>query len=203
LALSSAGGNIRIAGEQHGLDWCLLRPHNVYGPGQVCTQRYRNVFGVWMWRHLHGEPLLIYGDGTQQRAFTYVDDILLPLYLAGTHRLASRQVINLGGSTPTSINQAAEVLAEITGGATIEHREGRHEVHQAWCTVDKSARLLGYKDLTPLDEGLQFMWDWAQRTDQVEAPPPPIEVADGMPSYWMGANTTSSAVEGSPSGPTE
>ncbi|MHB8953577.1 MAG: NAD-dependent epimerase/dehydratase family protein [Pirellulaceae bacterium] len=183
--------DIRIAGEQHGLDWCVLRPHNIYGPGQVCTQRYRNVFGIWMWRHMHGEPLLIYGDGSQQRAFTSVGDIMLPLYLAGTRRNASRQVINLGGSAPTTINQAAHALCDVMGGCPIEYREGRHEVHQAWCTTEKSARLLGYKDLTPLGAGLQAMWDWAQRTDQASAPTPPIEVEDGLPSYWVSQPTNS------------
>lgn len=176
--------DIQIAGEQHGLDWTIIRPHNVYGPGQVCTQRYRNVFGIWMWRHLHGEPLLIYGDGTQQRAFSYVGDIVLPLYLAGTGRAASRQIINLGGSRATTINQASHALRDVMGGGAIEYREARHEVHQAWCTVEKSQQLLGYRDQTSLEDGLAAMWDWARRTDQEAAATPAIEVEDGLPSYW-------------------
>jgi len=176
--------DIRIAGDQHGLDWCILRPHNVYGPGQVITQKYRNVFGIWMQRHMAGEPLLVYGDGLQQRAFSYVDDILHPLYMAGVSPAASRQTINLGGSQPTTIRHAAELLAEIMGGAAVEYREARHEVAQAWCTVDKSQHLLGYQDNTTLEHGLAAMWDWAQKTEHVTAPLPAIEMRYGMPSYW-------------------
>lgn len=185
--------DIRIAGDQHGLDWCILRPHNVYGPGQVITQKYRNVFGIWMQRHMNGEPLLVYGDGLQQRAFSYVDDIVLPLYRAGVSPAASRQTINLGGSQPTTIVHAAGLLAEIMGGAPVEHREARHEVHQAWCTVDKSQHFLGYQDKTTLEHGLAAMWDWARRTDHVAAPLPPIEMSDGMPSYWCDSTTIATA----------
>lgn len=185
VAKLAAEQDIRIAGEQHGLDWCILRPHNVYGPGQVCTQRYRNVFGIWMWRTIHGEPMLVYGDGSQQRAFSYIGDIVQPLYLAGTHGLASRQVINLGGSQPVTINHAAEVLSGVMGTGSIEYREGRHEVHQAWCTTERSERLLGYRDLTPLSDGLWAMWDWARMTEQEQGQPPPIEVEQNMPSYWI------------------
>lgn len=180
--------DIRIAGEQHGLDWCILRPHNVYGPGQVITQKYRNVFGIWMQRHMAGEPLLVYGDGQQMRAFSYIDDILLPLYKAGVSPQASHQVINLGGSYPTSINDVAMTLRDVIGScATIEYAEPRHEVHQAWCTTEKSQQLLGYKDRTSLERGLQSMWDWAQCTEHVAAPLPTIELEDGMPSYWRPA----------------
>lgn len=178
--------DIQIAGQQHGLPWTIIRPHNVYGPGQVITQQYRNVFGIWMWRHMHGETMRIYGDGSQQRAFSYIGDILQPLYLAGTKPDASRQVINLGGSRPVTINQAAHALADVMGDLpAIEYCQPRHEVHQAWCTTDKSERLLGYRDATSLEDGLHAMWDWARRTDQQCAPTPPIEVEDGMPDYWL------------------
>lgn len=179
--------DIRIAGEQHGLDWCVLRPHNVYGPGQVCTQKYRNVFGIWMWRYMNGDPLLVYGDGTQQRAFSYIDDMLVPMYQAGVVVGASKQAINLGGGNPISINTAASLLSLIMGGGghPIDHREGRHEVAQAWCTTEKSRRILGYQDITPLEDGLQRMWDWVRVTKQSVAPSPRIEVAEGVPPYWV------------------
>lgn len=186
--------DIQIAGQQHGLPWTIIRPHNVYGPGQVCTQRYRNVFGIWMWRYMRGESLRIYGDGSQQRAFTYVDDIVLPLYLAGVKPEASRQIINLGGARPITINQAVHALNDVLGKqAAMEYCEPRHEVHQAWCTTDKSVRLLGYEERTPLDVGLHRMWDWARTTDQTCAPTPPIEVEQGMPSYWRATAATSPA----------
>jgi len=57
--------DIQIAGEQHGLDWCIIRPHNVYGIKQNIWDKYRNVLGIWMYQHLNGEPMSIFGDGEQ------------------------------------------------------------------------------------------------------------------------------------------
>ena len=62
-------------GEQHGLDWCIIRPHNVYGEKQNIWDRYRNVLGIWMCQHINNEPMSIFGDG-QQRAFSYIGDCL-------------------------------------------------------------------------------------------------------------------------------
>ena len=72
--------DIRVAGEQHGLDWCIIRPHNVYGAKQNIWDKYRNVLGIWMVQHMLGEPMTIYGDGMQMRAFSYIDDSLEPLW---------------------------------------------------------------------------------------------------------------------------
>lgn len=154
--------DLRISGEQHGLDWCVLRPHNIYGPGQNMWDRHRNVFGLWMRAALEGKPLRIYGDGMQCRAFSYIDDILPCLWQAAVAPAASRQIINLGGESPTSILGAAELVAGITG-ASIEHVPGRHEVKESYCTVEKSESLLGFEDRTKLTDGLAEMWDWARR----------------------------------------
>jgi len=181
--------DIRIAGEQHGLDWCVVRPHNVYGPGQSPWQAYRNVFGIWMDRHMRGEPMQVYGDGRQRRAFTYVDDILRPLYLAGTRPTASRQTINLGGSIPMSVLDAAHVLADVMGGGTIEHVAARHEASDVWCTTQRSHDLLGYHDATSLDAGLWKMWQWVGTVARERPILPSIEVHEGLPDYWRRANS--------------
>ena len=68
--------DIKIAGEQHGLDWCIIRPHNVYGAKQNIWDKYRNVLGIWMYQHLNGKPMTVFGSGNQTRAFSYIDDSL-------------------------------------------------------------------------------------------------------------------------------
>jgi len=177
--------DLRVAGEQHGLEWVILRPHNVYGPHQSCTQRYRNVFGIWMWRHLHGLPLLIYGDGTQQRAFSFVCDLAPCLHRATYEEKVNRQVINLGGTQPVTINEAAGVLLDVLGDGAVKYAEQRHEVYEAWCTTGKSEALLGYRDETPLHKGLGVMWSWAKHAQHEEMQLPRIEVPHGLPSYWL------------------
>ena len=58
--------DIQIAGEQHGLDWCIIRPHNVYGIKQNIWDKYRNLLGIWMYQNLNDQPLTIFGDGEQK-----------------------------------------------------------------------------------------------------------------------------------------
>lgn len=171
VAKLAAERDIQIAGEQHGLDWTIIRPHNVYGSGQVYDQRYRNVLTIWMSRYLRGLPLLIFGDGSQRRAFSFVGDCLEPLYRAGFGSDSARQIINLGGSSPVSIHEAADLCRDMLPGARIEHCEPRHEVADAWCTTEKSRRLLGYEDRTPLADGLQDLWDWLSRQPADNEPP--------------------------------
>ena len=89
--------DIQIAGEQHNLDWCIIRPHNVYGIKQNIWDKYRNVLGIWMFQHLNGQPMTIFGDGNQTRAFSYIDDSLEPLWNAAIRPEASKEIINLGG----------------------------------------------------------------------------------------------------------
>ena len=74
--------DIQIAGEQHGLDWCIIRPHNVYGINQNIWDKYRNVLGIWMYQILNKKNPTIFGDGSQVRAFSYVDDAINPMWKA-------------------------------------------------------------------------------------------------------------------------
>ena len=184
--------DIRCANAQHGLDYCLIRPHNLYGPGQSIFQRYRNVLGLWMRARIEDKPLLVYGDGLQRRAFSWIDDCLPCLWQAAVAPEASRQLINLGGAKPITIREAAELVADVTGGGEIEHREPRHEVKDAWCTTAKSERLLGYRERTPFREGLSQMWEWAQETyaRYPERREPgerfTVEVEKGLYPYWAG-----------------
>jgi UDP-glucose 4-epimerase len=189
--------DLAVAGEQHGLDWCVIRPHNLYGPGQSIWQEYRNVLGIWMARRLEGRPLLVYGDGAQRRAFSYIDDCLPCLWAAARSPAASRQVINLGGTTDVSIGEAAELCCEVTGGGIIHHAEPRHEVRRAWCRWEKSVERLGFVDRTGLRAGLERMWAWAQRAWR-EFPQrrgrhqvAPIELERGLYSYWRTSHADS------------
>jgi UDP-glucose 4-epimerase len=146
VAKAACEADIAIAGQQHGLDWCAIRPHNVYGPGQNIWDPYRNVFGIWMKRRLEGLPLRIYGDGEQRRAFSWIDDCLPCLWAAGTAPEASRQTINLGGKSPISLNEAVLYFTSAAGQVGVEYETGRHEVKDAWSTWQRSADLLGYRE---------------------------------------------------------
>ena len=177
--------NIKIAGEQHGLDWCIIRPHNVYGIGQNIWDKYRNVLGIWMYQTINNQPMLIYGDGKQTRAFSYIDDILEPMWNAAVLKKASKEIINLGGIAGYSINSAAEILCKITGYNNISHEEPRHEVKHAVPKPDKSIKLLKYEQKTSLEEGLRKMWEWAKtQPNRTPMKWENYEITTGIYSYW-------------------
>ena len=155
--------DIKVAGEQHGLDWCIIRPHNVYGIKQNIWDKYRNVLGIWMYQHMNGEPMTIFGDGEQQRAFSYIDDCLEGLWKASHLPQCSKEIINLGGTKHYTINEASEVLRDVIQGGEVVYKEQRHEVKVAVPSWAKSVELLGYEDKTTLHDGLKSMWEWAQQ----------------------------------------
>ena len=67
--------DLRAARRMFGLDSIVFRPHNVYGERQHIGDRYRNVIGIFMNQLMRGEPMTIFGDGTQTRAFSYIGDV--------------------------------------------------------------------------------------------------------------------------------
>lgn len=177
--------DIRVAGEQHGLDWCIIRPHNVYGKKQNIWDKYRNVLGIWIHQTLTNKPLLIYGDGEQTRAFSYIDDCLQPFWNAAVLPEASKQIVNVGGKIGYTINEAAKTLVKITGYDKIEYAEARHEVKYAVPTTEKSEKLLQYMQLTELEMGLKEMWEWAKlQPNRKQYKWENYEINKGIYEYW-------------------
>ena len=177
--------DIKIAGEQHGLDWCIIRPHNVYGRNQNIWDRYRNVLGIWMYQYKKGLPFTIFGDGSQQRAFSSIDDCLVPLWKAGTDPRASKQIINIGSWKYYSIKEASEVLKKVIGDGDTKHEEARHEVKDALPSHEKSVQLLDYEDKTSLEAGLRDMWNWAKnQPDRPQKSWDSYELEKGIYGFW-------------------
>lgn len=177
--------DIKVAGEQHGLDWCIIRPHNVYGIGQNIWDKYRNVLGIWMYQIINGKPMSIYGDGEQTRSFSYIEDCLPSFWNAAILPGASKEIINVGGIYSYTINEAASVLGKITGHEEVVHLEPRHEVK--WCvpTFQKSIDILGYEQKTSLEDGLREMWEWAKKQpNRKQYKWENYEITDGLYSYW-------------------
>ena len=177
--------DIQIAGEQHGLDWCIIRPHNVYGIKQNIWDKYRNVLGIWMFQHLNGMDMTIFGDGEQTRAFSYIDDSLEPLWNAAIRPEASKEIINLGGIEEVSINEAAQTLQNVIGDGKVTYLEARHEVKHSIPTHQKSVDLLGFEYKTDLQSGLTTMWEWAKQQPMRDRFVwPSYELDKGIYSFW-------------------
>lgn len=179
--------DIQIAGEQHGLDWCIIRPHNVYGKNQNIWDKYRNVLGIWMYQRLNNLPMTIFGDGSQTRAFSHIFDILEPLWNAAISDKASKQIINLGGIEKWTINDANFVLRNAINEKeyTVKYKEGRHEVKHAIPTWKKSMDILGFEHRITLEDGLIDMWNWAkEQPKRNQFIWENYEIDNGIYSFW-------------------
>lgn len=177
--------DIKIAGEQHGLDWCILRPHNVYGAKQNIWDKYRNVLGIWMYQYMNNEPMTIFGDGLQARAFSFIDDSLPAFWNAAVLPGASKQIVNVGGKHHTRIKDACELLQKVVGGGDIAFKEARHEVKNAYVTWQKSVDILGYEENHTLEQGITAMWNWAkQQPSRKRFEWDKFELDKGIYSYW-------------------
>ena len=177
--------DIKVAHDQHGLDYCIIRPHNVFGTGQNIWDKYRNVLGIWMYQYINNLPMTIFGDGTQTRAFSFIDDCLEPLWKAATLKEACCETINLGGTQFHPINEANATLRDVIKNGTVEYLEGRHEVKDAYPSYQKSIDILGYEYKTDLYEGLTKMWEWAKKQPNRERFVwDSYEIDKGLYSFW-------------------
>ena len=178
--------DLEIAFKQHGLNYTIVRPHNFYGINQNIWDKYRNVLGIWMYQLLNKQNPTIFGDGSQVRAFSYVDDSILPFWNASQKNSCIGEIINLGGIKEYTINDACTVLINVTGqNLKPVHLEARHETKYAWSTWEKSVKLLDFKHQVDLEEGLSKMWEWAQKQPNRERFIwPKYELNKGIYEYW-------------------
>ena len=177
--------DLAVAYEQHGMEYCVILPHNIFGKYQNIWDPYRNVLGIWMYKALNNLPFTVYGDGEQTRAFSYIDDILPCLWRAAVLPEAKNERVNLGGKDNITLNEAAKLVADVTGTNSIVHLEPRHEVKHAWSSYEKSEKLLGYVENTSIKRGLELMWEWAK----VQPSRKPqywksYELEEDLYSYW-------------------
>lgn len=144
--------------ETHGLEWTVIVPHNIIGSRQKYDDPFRNVAAIFTNRMLQGKQPIIYGDGQQKRSFTFVSDVVEPLFKAATLPEAHGQVINVGpDEESTTVLELAEKIAEILDFDLdpIFMPDRPREVKIALCSSDKARALLGYEPVTDLDAGLR------------------------------------------------
>ena len=179
--------DLKAALEMFGLEYVIFRLHNVYGERQNLSDRYRNVVGIFMRQALHGEPMTIFGDGRQQRAFTHISTIA-PIIAQSVHRPECHgQTFNLGSDDVCSVNDLAGLVAEAMGiERRVTYLEARREVVNAYSDHAKAIRCFG--ELTAglgLRDGLRRMAGWvkghgAQAPSRLAA----IEVTRNLPPSW-------------------
>lgn len=181
--------DLKAAHEMFGLDYIIFRPHNVYGEYQNIGDRYRNVVGIFMNQLMKEQPLTVFGDGTQTRAFSYIGDVAP--YIANSINIpeARNEVFNVGADQEYSVNTLAKTVIRAMGlEQELRYLPARNEVQHAYADHSKAKRVFGVKDdaFTTLEEGIQKMAAWAKQVGARESAKfGNIEVTEKVPGIWL------------------
>jgi UDP-glucose 4-epimerase len=179
--------DLRAAKRLFDLDYTIFRPHNVYGELQNLGDPYRNVIGIFMNQVLQGQPMTVFGDGSQTRAFTHVDDVAPIMARSVTVDGARNEVFNIGADTPYTILSIANEVARALDAepADIAYLEPRKEVVHAFSDHRKLERVFGSRPGVSLEEGIGRMAAWAL---DVGAQPSlrfsEVEILQNLPPSW-------------------
>jgi nucleoside-diphosphate-sugar epimerase len=141
----------------YGLDTPIPRYFTVYGPaGRPGMAMFR--FVRWI---LEGEPITVYGDGSQRRDFTYVDDIARGT-LAALEKIDGFDIVNLGNDSPVELMQLIRTIEEVSGEAAEIQHEARHpaDVDATWADIQKARTQLDWEPKTSLEDGVAKTVSW-------------------------------------------
>ena len=145
-------------GREFGLDAVTLRYFNAYGPSQRPDMAFtRMVFAL-----AEGRPFELYGDGTQSRSFTYVEDVV-EATMRAMESAPSGAIYNVGGGEEVSMLHAIESLGRIAG-RELEVAHGPRIAGDVKRTAADTSRIeseLGWRAQTPFEQGLRAQWEWA------------------------------------------
>ena len=179
--------DLKESHEMFGLNYIIFRPHNVYGERQNISDKYRNVIGIFMNQILQNQPMTIFGDGKQTRAFSYIGDVAPIIARSVEKNTAYNQVYNIGADTPYSINHLSrEVARAMNAEVKIKSLDARNEVVHAFSTHTKLSS--HFRDLIKnitLEDGLNRMASWVKNQASRKATTfNNIEVTKNLPESW-------------------
>lgn len=178
--------DLKAAHEMFGLNHVIFRPHNVYGENQNIGDKYRNVIGIFMNQIMQGKQLTVFGDGTQTRAFSYIDDVAIPIAKSVNIPEAYNQIFNIGADKPYTVNDLATVVCdEFEVKPDIQHLAARNEVLHAYSDHAKAHRVFGQSTGITLKEGIARMAAWAKRVGSRQGQEfDNIEITEKLPQGW-------------------
>ena len=140
----------------HHIDVSVLRYFTVYGPaGRPDMSIFRFVRQI-----AEGEPITVFGDGTQQRDFTYVDDIARGTIAA--LKPLGYEVINLGGDRPVELNAVIRQIADLVERQPVVQSRPAHaaDVPATWASIEMARSLLGWSPQFTIEQGLRSCVEW-------------------------------------------
>lgn len=178
--------DLAAARRMFGLNYLIFRPHNVYGENQNIGDRYRNVIGIFMSQIMRGEPLTVFGDGEQQRAFSHIDDVAPAMVQAALTPACWNEVYNIGADVPYSVNQLIALIGQAFGTEPrVDHQPAREEVKVAYSSHAKIQRAIACGTPVSFAEGIRRMADWAkQHGPRKGGVFSNVEIREKLPPIW-------------------
>jgi UDP-glucose 4-epimerase len=153
----------RAFSETYGYPTVVVRPFNTYGPRCHHEGDSGEVIPKFLLRCLAGRPMVIFGDGTQTRDFTFVEDTARGILLAGMADTAVGRTINLGSGHEIAITDLARAVAAVAGrpDAAVVHEIPRPgDVLRLYADTTQARELLGFRPQVGFEEGLARLRDW-------------------------------------------
>jgi UDP-glucose 4-epimerase len=192
IAKLAVESELKVSHEMFGLDYIVFRPHNVYGERQNIGDRYRNVVGIFMNQIMKGEPMTVFGDGEQQRAFTHISDVAPVIAASVDYPDARNLVFNVGADVPFTVNELASITAHAMGAEPkMTHLPPRNEVKIAFSDHSRATRVFGERKKTSLKDGISAMTAWVKKHGARESSVfENIEVAKNLPPSWAAVSRT-------------
>jgi len=177
---------LKVTREMFGLNYVIFRPHNVYGERQNIGDRYRNVVGIFMNQLMKGDPMSIFGDGEQQRAFTHIRDVAPIIAESADMPAAQNQIFNVGADVPHTVNDLAKVVSSAMGKeCNVIHLDPRNEVKIAFSDHSRAEAVFGARRKVSLAEGIQNMVAWVKDHGSRESSVfEDIEIPRNLPPSW-------------------
>jgi UDP-glucose 4-epimerase len=165
--------DLRLAHEKFGLNYVVHRPHNVYGERQNLAPRDKNVVAVFINQSLLGRPMTIWGDGSQVRPFSHVDDVAPLIARSPLVPAAANEAFNVGADATHTIRELAEAVAAACGvPPEVVRLPARHEIPRVVADHSKLQRVFRPPPGVTLEEGLRRTVAWARRRGPVREPAP-------------------------------
>ena len=178
--------DLAAAYRMFGLPYIIFRPHNVYGERQNISDKYRNVIGIFMNQVMSGQPMTIFGDGLQTRAFSHINDVAPIIARSPLIKEAYRQVFNVGADQPYSVlSLAQEVARAFEVAPQLKYLPLRKEVVHAFASHEKVRRIFNPPLPCSFKEGIRLMASWARTLGSCKPVEfQNIEISKNLPPSW-------------------
>jgi UDP-glucose 4-epimerase len=178
---------LKVSHHIFGLNYIIFRPHNVYGEHQNIGDKYRNVVGIFMNQIMQGEPLTIFGDGAQTRAFSYIRDVSPIIAKSIYMPEAYNEIFNIGADEVFTVNELAKTVCRAFGvEPRITYLQARKEVMHAFSDHSKVRWVFGYQTQHTLEQGIRAMAEWAKKAGPRKSKKfDHIEILKNLPPSWL------------------